>query len=489
MVGATRAIVYPYGLDYGEGIVLWQAAHVTDLDTAFHPVQRYPYLVFHYPPLYHLIARTVAVATGDLLVAGRLVSVLSAIALALIVGGFAWTVPKQFDRGSRFVAASFAAMVCVGSPLMSWTFLMRVDTIALAFAFAGVYVFLVTEFKSRWQFVSCICFAAALFSKQSMLAAPVACIAVAFLVKPRRAIGLAALTGAAVIASYTLLIWRTHGQAALHLFRYNINVFSLTNIYRGFNQFVSPMLGGIAIALGAATAVLFRSLSRPGATPLGGLRSDLSNSPYRRAVFTLGLYLLLTLPMVAGYGKFGSSYNYFLETQIASAASVGLVLAGLLWAWRRNLRATMPAGVALVAIGVLAVQCVPEAVLRIDKRFLPMLGGPIPYQAMAMRSHAVLEQIRNTPGPVLSEDMLLSLKAGKELPAELAIIKALSDVGVWDDSEFLQMIRSHRFGLIVLRAKAPYDDILTLRVQRAIAEAYQLADDGDTYVTYRPRVN
>jgi hypothetical protein len=486
-VSATRAVGYPYELDYGEGIVLWQAAHVTDLDTAFHPVQRYPYLVFHYPPLYHLITRTVAVAIGNLLAAGRLVSVLSGIALALMVGGFAWAVPKQFDRGSRFMAAAFAAMVCLSSPLMSWTFLMRVDTTAVAFTFAGAYVFLVAGFESRWQFASCICFAAALLSKQSMLAAPAACVAVAFLVKPRRAVGLTALTGAAVIAAYTLLIWRTHGQAALHLFRYNVNAFSLMKIFTGFYLYLSPMLGGIAIALGAAASFMFRSLRRPGARFLGGLRRDLSNSPYRRAVCTLGLHLLLTLSMVAGYGKYGSAYNYFLETQIAAVACCGLVLAGILWAWRRNMRTTMPAGVALAAIGVLAVQCAPEAVLRTDKRFLPVWGAYLPYQAMAMRSRVVLEEIRNTPGLVLSEDMLLSLKAGKELPAEFAIIKALSDVGAWDDSEFLQMIRSHRFGLIVLRAKVPYDENLTDRVQSAIAEAYQLADDGNTYVTYRPR--
>lgn len=31
------------GLDYGEGIVLWQAANVTDWKKAFHPVEEYPH--------------------------------------------------------------------------------------------------------------------------------------------------------------------------------------------------------------------------------------------------------------------------------------------------------------------------------------------------------------------------------------------------------------------------------------------------------------
>ena len=52
-------------LDYGEGIVLWQAANVTDFKKAFHPVENYPHIVFHYPPLYHLITRIVAATCAN----------------------------------------------------------------------------------------------------------------------------------------------------------------------------------------------------------------------------------------------------------------------------------------------------------------------------------------------------------------------------------------------------------------------------------------
>ena len=45
---------YPHELDYGEGILLWQAAHVFTLREAYHPIQNFPYIVFHYPPLYHV---------------------------------------------------------------------------------------------------------------------------------------------------------------------------------------------------------------------------------------------------------------------------------------------------------------------------------------------------------------------------------------------------------------------------------------------------
>jgi hypothetical protein len=35
---------YPHELDYGEGIVLWQAAHVFTLREAYHPIQNFPYI-------------------------------------------------------------------------------------------------------------------------------------------------------------------------------------------------------------------------------------------------------------------------------------------------------------------------------------------------------------------------------------------------------------------------------------------------------------
>ncbi|HEU4766704.1 MAG TPA: hypothetical protein VFS77_04995, partial [Pyrinomonadaceae bacterium] len=66
-------------IDYGEGIVWWQAAYVTDWKYAFRPIESYPHIVFHYPPLFHLVSRALAKLTGDLLMAGRLTSILSLI--------------------------------------------------------------------------------------------------------------------------------------------------------------------------------------------------------------------------------------------------------------------------------------------------------------------------------------------------------------------------------------------------------------------------
>ena len=67
----------PYQLDYGEGIVLYQASQIANPEIAYKPINSYPFVVFHYPPLYHWCVLAVSFVTGDLLVAGRAVSVIS----------------------------------------------------------------------------------------------------------------------------------------------------------------------------------------------------------------------------------------------------------------------------------------------------------------------------------------------------------------------------------------------------------------------------
>ncbi len=73
LVRSWGALHYPFELDYGEGVLLWQAQQITNLKFAFRSITEFPHMVFHYPPVYHVASRLFEPATGDLLVAGRLV--------------------------------------------------------------------------------------------------------------------------------------------------------------------------------------------------------------------------------------------------------------------------------------------------------------------------------------------------------------------------------------------------------------------------------
>ena len=81
MIGAIN---YPFQLDYGEGIV-WQQADMILRGEGYRPLSDNSFIVFNYPPLYHLVSGLLA-KTLDLnwLVAGRTVSVLSTLGRHLL---------------------------------------------------------------------------------------------------------------------------------------------------------------------------------------------------------------------------------------------------------------------------------------------------------------------------------------------------------------------------------------------------------------------
>ena len=47
LAGSWARIMAPFELDYGEGIVMWQAAHVTNLKAAYGDITHLPYIVHH----------------------------------------------------------------------------------------------------------------------------------------------------------------------------------------------------------------------------------------------------------------------------------------------------------------------------------------------------------------------------------------------------------------------------------------------------------
>ena len=84
----VEAIPFRYALDYNEGIVWKQMVEIV-AGRGYAPIDRFPAIVFHYPPVFHLAAAALAQTGLDPLIAGRLVSLVSTAGSALIVGDLA----------------------------------------------------------------------------------------------------------------------------------------------------------------------------------------------------------------------------------------------------------------------------------------------------------------------------------------------------------------------------------------------------------------
>lgn len=476
-------IAQPYQLNYGEGLAAWQAAHVTDLARSYPPIDHYPFVVFQYPPLYHLATRAVGAMTGDLLMAGRSVSVLSAALLCILAGWITFqTLPHRADWRMRLLAAAFAGALPTALYNFNWIWLARVDTLAVLLSFSGVALFAARPASPTLQILAAVLMTAGLFTRQTALAAPLACLLVALVIDRNIALRLLLTMGLLGGLVLSWLAWRTHGQVLLHLFRYNQTVFSIPRAVFGLLMNTRHVAGLLVLAGGAILGVLRGSwaLARRGRWDL--LAANLRANGYRRRIFLLAVYSLLAALSALTFGKEGSDINYFLEWNLSLVPLAGILL----------FRAAPPAGsrarlrpVWLVALAV-PLLLLDTGLDRARDGWLRILDGPLGADREQMDVYRkMLATMGDVSGPVFSEDMNLLYKTGKDIPAEPAMIQFLAKAGMWDERPFVRMIQEHRFGLVVTDSLS--GERYSPAVARAIQQAYeQTAKIGD-YLIYRPR--
>ena len=86
LIQSASSLAFPFGIDYGEGIV-WQQSLLMFTRDAYGPINHFPAIVFHYTPLYHSVVLMVSMATHwDMLFTGRAVSIGATLLIAVMVG-------------------------------------------------------------------------------------------------------------------------------------------------------------------------------------------------------------------------------------------------------------------------------------------------------------------------------------------------------------------------------------------------------------------
>src|ERR1051326_3792761 len=259
---ALRAVRFPFQLDYGEGII-WQQAQMIPGQLMYGDITRLPFIVFHYPPLYHLVVRAITFASGDMLETGRAVSLFSTVLIAGLVAALAHDViGAQSGRAVRRTGAAIAGLsVFCYYPVVFWSPYMRVDMLATALSVLGVWLF-GRSLRHHWLLhVAVMTFVLAVYTKQSSIAAPLSVLLVSLLVDWRRALiahGLGCLIGVTVLL---VLTGMTNGGFLRHLVVYNLNRFSFAAVaseaYRNITPhaiFLIMAIGGIAAGWRGASA-------------------------------------------------------------------------------------------------------------------------------------------------------------------------------------------------------------------------------------------
>jgi hypothetical protein len=473
------AIRYPWELDYGEGIV-WQQMRWIFTEKAYGPIDQFPAIVFHYPPVYHAVTSISAAAFGtDELATGRAISLLSTIAAAIasyvLVG---LLLEGRASRGERRLCGCVAGLlVFTYLPVINWAPLMRVDMLATALTLFG----LVAAFKSLERpqliYLASLLFVAAVFTKQTSIAAPAATFVILLAMRPRLAVhGIAAC----LVLGFTALLtlgWTTDGGFYRHIFLYNVNRPDLSRLSWIFYVAVAQ-----AIYVGLAAIMLVRRLVELRSQYRGNpnVRAALSTDAAAMRLLIAAAYALVSTLMLVLVAKSGSSINYFLEWFFALGLFAAMAPSEAIRGARGKAERQ-----SILAIGV------PIA-LAIGVAMAPSPRSDFDGSSARARELAQLSaEIASAEKPVISDDMVLLIRSGREVLWEPAIFAELASTGDWDERPFVDRIRNGEFAFFVTwgrRGHQRFDERYNPAVADAIDAAYPVKQRIAGLTVHKPRV-
>lgn len=480
---SSGVLGYPYQMDYTEGIV-WQQAALMFTPLAYGPIDGFPAIVFEYAPVFHSLTRAVAAVTGwDLLLSGRVVSLLACVSVIVALG---LIIQRSTGKSNSSPAAVVVAAVLVlTSTQLTYTVsLMRVDILALSFALFGFLFGVISLRRPNAIFFASLFFLLAVFTKQNTIAAPAAIFSLLAWLRPRTAvIGVLACVAGGVLA-LALLSAVTEGRFVEHIFSYNLNRIDPDQL-----RLLLGILFGSNFSIMVAVGIILVHWRRDWA----GFRAGAANAFPREAILSnpasstriaVVAYLATSTVMLAGIMKSGANDNYAIEWTLVLFAVVG---SALLESWRLFLGrphhlvgAQMSTERQLFVALLIMVPFVVTSIPHLDRQKLAV-------RRVALDS--LVSRVRDSDRPVVSDEMTVILRAGKDVEIEPAIFAELASKGRWSEAAFLRRIANQEFAMFITENSA--NNVLFKRryskaVQAALLSAYPVTQGVAGYTVYLP---
>jgi hypothetical protein len=436
-VAATAGLQVP--LDPNEG---WNAYHTA---AAMHGGALYPgpqnYLVNNYPPLSFYIVGVVGLVTGDFIVAGRIVSLLAALAVGtgLFFSARAMGCDK---RAAALPPLLFIAGLAIFSDYLGMD---DPQMLAHAVAMAGLLV-LLRQRNNAGLAAAALLFVAAFFVKHNVLALAIAATLWLFFAERKNAFKLAGF--ALVFLAAGLLLFRLVYGTSL----------------------ISHLLTARLYSFGQLEVGLWGGLQRSGVA-LAGLVLLLALKPRDRFVQLGALYAGMAILIGAVFlGGAGVDVNALFDADIALALAAALLLdRGKSW---------KGAVAAAYALPLLFFAGSNPDWRQADYWFQPLRQE----SATARRDIAFLSAHK---GPALCEMLSFCYWAGKPPAVDVFNIGQQIDTGRRDDAELVRWVEARHFAAIQFDPDSP--ESLGENVRAAMERTYR-SDHRDGFGTfYVPR--
>ena len=355
--------------------------------------------------------------SGPSLIPGRFISTAS------FVGILAMVVLLIRKLGAGITVSILAAGIMLAFPWpVNWSQVVRVDTLGIFLSITGIYFWTRSSRISDAVLTSPF-FALAVFTKHSLLAAPLAAIVAAVISRDRRTSTLVLGFAIFVALEYGLGEALTGGGLLVHLLRYTANAFFFERFTAGVGQYFQ--MTWLLQVLAVSTLAIPEALAGP-----------------KKIV---GWYYLLSHLTLIAYGFEGSDTNYYIEPLLATALMAGLALNELTRIESRPLPFSIPSGRTIGFARTFSV--------LILGRFLDMSQYRIERISSERLDNGMnlVELATHAPGDILSEDASFTILANKPVLFQPYIMTLLSRTGKWDQTPFVQSIDDERYSMIVMR--------------------------------------
>lgn len=447
LFNAYVSIIYPYDIDYGEGFVLYQSYLLSQGKSPYQDIAQYPHFIANYPPVFPLISAMFIKLFG-VSFRVRIVSLLSAILIGVLIY---LILQKETNRA---IALFFSLFFFASPPVYYWTRLLRVDTLALLFGLAGVYIVFKYE-SNRKVYLSIPFFLLAVYTKQSFFVAPMASFLYLGFKDKKLALKNFFLFLFSASSLFLLLNWLTNGQFYLHTVAYNVNSFSFYGAVRAYFQIFKMH----SILFGLASAYTLWVISKR-----------------KRSLFVI--YFILAALAAFSVGKVGSNTNYFVELIVLLCILSGLCVHNLKLQMKRN----------NIVKPLIFILLIIQLLLFVHA---PYLTPGTPTESWFRSGQRLSSYVKNANDPIFSEYVGFLVVNGKLVIYQpLFSFTQLEYQGVWNHSHFINELKDKRYSLVILGFDIYGNEyrrsLFTDKILNVIRDNYHLLEKVGGFYIYTP---
>ena len=397
-----------------ESIVVGQVRMLNQGGTLYQSLKDYPYTVNAYMPVGYGLQAGLQKLGLSPYVAGRLISMVALLALGWLVYRILWLYSS--DRRCAWLGASLCGCT---SGLPFWGTVGQMDMLAITLALAAFHQFsrywMLRTDSLRWAVALTVL---AMFTKQTVLAAPAAILVALWLRDKRPAWRFAVTAGGVGVGLVLLANFLTDGRFLANTLYANINPFAWEKIEQ-HGVFWLIASGQLAIITGLGARLLWRRDSRP-------------------VLIYLGLAFLV---LMLTAGKVGSDSNYQVESTVLLVIATCLSLHA--WGFFDLVFTGSRSRVPLLVMPLLL-----HVLLNVRLEIPNLIGRYAKEVQFREQTAVVLGQVG--PGRVLSADTNALIHLGRPLEVEPLIYRLLVEAGRIDPARVTQDLAARRFATVIL---------------------------------------